>query len=323
MLISTKQYSIHFFFPPPVPTFAACFTNIRRYKLETPASPSLVEGCKVYFNDHQPIEQHITFSSGSQNLRGSVYEGIDYETIDAYRQQAPWRQPSTAELKILAGEVKSMNNSVDVGVLKLPDEILQYVRSSLHLSKVDSGNTMPRIFENPAYSKSIEEILVYLEQYYILSTKELVINRIGMNLPNLTNVSYNARANYYPGLHIDSWDELPLANREVARNRICINLGNENRYLLFVNLSVRHIAEQLNESLDTLDQRYNPKTLAHQFLKTFPNYPIIQLKLAPGEGYIAPTENLIHDGSSEGSTSWDIFFTLRGFFSCCKKQGTV
>jgi len=41
--------------------------------------------------------------------------------------------------------------------------------------------------------------------------------------------------------------------------------------------------------------------LAHAFMAARPDYPVLRLELRPGEGYCAPTQNLVHDGyTSEG-----------------------
>ena len=44
----------------------------------------------------------------------------------------------------------------------------------------------------------------------------------------------------------------------------------------------------------------------------FRTMPIIRCRLAPGEAYVAPTENLVHDGSSVGQSDIDEQFTIRG-----------
>jgi len=38
----------------------------------------------------------------------------------------------------------------------------------------------------------------------------------------------------------------------------------------------------------------------------------VRLAVAPGEAYIAPTENMIHDGSTLGMRHEDLQVTLRG-----------
>jgi hypothetical protein len=47
-------------------------------------------------------------------------------------------------------------------------------------------------------------------------------------------------------------------------------------------------------------------------MERFPDMPTVRCRLGPGEAYIAPTENLVHDGSSIGQSEIDEQFTIRG-----------
>jgi hypothetical protein len=47
-------------------------------------------------------------------------------------------------------------------------------------------------------------------------------------------------------------------------------------------------------------------------MEKYPEIPIVRCRLRPGEAYIAPTENLVHDGSSVGQGDIDRQFTIRG-----------
>jgi hypothetical protein len=50
------------------------------------------------------------------------------------------------------------------------------------------------------------------------------------------------------------------------------------------------------------------------FLAQNPDYPVTRVRVDPGEAYIAPTENIIHDGSSLGQRFSDVHVTIRGYF---------
>jgi hypothetical protein len=41
----------------------------------------------------------------------------------------------------------------------------------------------------------------------------------------------------------------------------------------------------------------------------------VKVRVAPGEAYIAPTDNVIHDASTVGSQTPSITLTLRGWFT--------
>lgn len=46
-------------------------------------------------------------------------------------------------------------------------------------------------------------------------------------------------------------------------------------------------------------------------MKLYPDYPVIKLRIAPGEAYIAPTGQIIHDGTSMGKQYPDVTLHVR------------
>jgi len=130
------------------------------------------------------------------------------------------------------------------------------------------------------------------------------------NRPGLKTVTVDTASKHYIGLHLDSWDNLELEHRHESTNRICINIGASDRYFLFLPFSLSgmaHIMSKLHQDLSI-----HHTLLGDHFMERFPDVPAIRCRLAPGEAYIAPTENLIHDGSSEGAQQSDEQFTVRG-----------
>jgi hypothetical protein len=113
------------------------------------------------------------------------------------------------------------------------------------------------------------------------------------------------------GLHIDSFDRFPDYLRHQASNRFCINLGTEDRYLLFVNLD----AIGLLGALARVGEPEPVATrLATRYLTTHPDTLVWRMRIKREEAYVAPTENMIHDGSSQPMHARDIHCTLRGYF---------
>lgn len=90
-------------------------------------------------------------------------------------------------------------------------------------------------------------------------------------------------------------------------NRIGVNMGTQDRYLLFVNITIDRIASIV------MGDRSMRSVVA--FFARYPDYPVMRLRTRPGEAYLAPLENLIHDGSSDGSSDPDIAFVACGVFS--------
>jgi hypothetical protein len=97
------------------------------------------------------------------------------------------------------------------------------------------------------------------------------------------------------GLHIDNFDRMSWATRHRSRRRLCLNFGPGTRYLVFANVDVYDICRF---------QGCAPPD-AHPHTGDVRRYvaaegPVLclRVRLSPGQGYIAPTELLPHDGST-------------------------
>ncbi|MFB7907823.1 hypothetical protein ACFC1T_15435 [Kitasatospora sp. NPDC056076] len=99
------------------------------------------------------------------------------------------------------------------------------------------------------------------------------------------------------GLHIDNWDRLHYQAKNTGRRRLCFNLGPGTRYLLLGSLDIRAVCRALHT--DPEDRFPHTDDLRAYTALGLP-LRVFRLRLDPGEGYIAPTELLPHDGSTEG-----------------------
>lgn len=142
------------------------------------------------------------------------------------------------------------------------------------------------------------------------------------NEEGLLTLSRDDRRGKFNGLHVDSWDREPVVQRAGSRNRISFNIGVGTRYFLFVPISLVKIVNWLSAYYpEEGGGRIQASTLGQSFLRKNPATPVIRLAVHPGEAYIAPTENIIHDGSTANiATRGDIRqyrdeeITLRGRF---------
>jgi hypothetical protein len=115
------------------------------------------------------------------------------------------------------------------------------------------------------------------------------------------------------GLHVDNWDRIPIGSRQTATNRICLNLGPRDRYFLFLPLAFDNVAEIVERSSPRKMEHLHPTSIARTFMQQFPKFPIFRMRLAPGDAYIASTENLVHDGSTQELQGDCLTLTIRGF----------
>ncbi len=123
----------------------------------------------------------------------------------------------------------------------------------------------------------------------------------------LPTVTYDPDSMAFLGLHVDDFERRPLPLRHASHQRISINLGPGFRFFLYLDLTLQKIGDLLRES--NLWENSNPHALAQKFMTSFPTYPVMRVLLPPGHGYMAPTENLIHDGSTLHESGDSFLFT--------------
>jgi hypothetical protein len=224
---------------------------------------------------------------------------------DSLLPAAPWRAPSAAEEELLWAERFPENPLDAIGILKVPEKLLFPLRV-LGIDRVGSSREFGALVNSAAGKRATYPIVDYLASFRRRDEGFRFLG-IGLNAPDLHTVTVDRSSGLQIGMHIDSWDKIEVGEREAATNRICLNLGREDRFFLFMNLPIREIARDRDPKLPA-------KEVVRQFIVDNPTYPVIRLRLAPGEAYLAPTENVIHDGSSLGKAYPDIQLTVRGYF---------
>lgn len=109
------------------------------------------------------------------------------------------------------------------------------------------------------------------------------------------------------GLHVDSWDGANRNGRRLASNRLTINTGQGSRYLLFL---PRQMANMPDDPATSAEMSVD---LVRAYVRLFNDDRVFRLEVRPREAYVAPTENLIHDGSSIGAHGQDRTAMVRGY----------
>jgi hypothetical protein len=289
---------------------------------ETAVKTILKPGVRISLFDDLPFADRLSLNNGVVEIDPSSYPQYSHP---AFIPKTPWRAPTQTEKDILVVSDNSspINTSETIGIVKIPELLISPVKNLIKWGVHEHGDTLNahHIKSHQDYPQMRDEISAYVHEVYS-SDKDIEVDcreliKCDVDLPTSTiNVIEFYPAKLFAGMHLDSWDYLPFRLRHHSRNRICINLGQETRFFLFVNRTTRQMFDDLNlVDPDDIYKDYRGIRLSNKFLTNLSDYPIIKLGIHPGEAYIAPTENFIHDATSIGKKKSDWHITFLGNFS--------
>lgn len=230
-----------------------------------------------------------------------------YYRREALVPQGPWRAPNAMEQRLLLYD--SPPGSPDLCVAILPIDVTQITKfNRFDLQNVTTIGQVEEIRKHPQLATVFIELAEYLADKFSMVSDQFTCLGLSAYPGGLRTVSYDHDIKRRVGLHLDTWDNVDLDARASSRNILLINLGRSDRYFLFVNVGMNTMQALLTDLPPDADG------LADEFMRRFPEYPVIKIRVAPGEAYIAPVQNIIHDGSTEGSQQLDIHVAYLGRF---------
>jgi hypothetical protein len=249
----------------------------------------------------------VFLSDGTTSLQEPDADKAEY-VPGAFLPRTPWRKPTDSENKRLWRN-SGITNVDFVGIARIPNELLTALRKLV--SDTPDTDTL-RQLDPRRIREFIGPLIDYVRDRFVYKS-EPFNHGIHVHRPGRETVTLNTTTGKYLGLHLDSWEKYSVEARARSLNRICVNMGNEPRHFLFVNLPLMNIARLLAECQENADRP--SESVGPAFMLRFPGYPIMKVRVGPGEAYIAPTDNVIHDASTVGSQTPSITLTLRGWFT--------
>ncbi|SDF56268.1 tryptophan halogenase family protein [Sulfitobacter delicatus] len=245
--------------------------------------------------------ERVSISKGSMSPSKEKRE--DYQA-EALVPAGPWRELTSAEKDALAAPKDApMGQLIDV--LRFPAKSIVEEMRNLFSRPGANAIDLPSTAE---YRTLLERLTAELAPY---CTGEMRCLGVITHPPNMETVTRQGPAEPLIGLHVDSWSRTMLGERQSVPNRLCINIGSKPRYLLLAPITIDEMALETGLAEKEL-QRMNPTDVGRLYLRQRPQAPILRIRIEPGEAYIAPTENVVHDGASTGAT--DVSLTFLGRF---------
>lgn len=264
----------------------------------------LLEGIKIVQSSNEiSWEKCVLLSAGTEQASISTDQASTPYCNNSLVPRLPWRTPTAPEIQILfSSKVKKLSD-LYVSILSIPQNILFHLNE---LGNVEHHTALNYVLQKERVKKGISLIQEHIETFRLQSA-ELSKYRIGWNEPNQMTVTVGTDR-CRVGLHIDN-------QRGSSLHRISINLGSEPRYFLFINLSIQQLYYLVSQTDgNVVSKNSGSSRICRAFMQLFPNYPVVKLRVDPGQAYIAPTEHITHDGCTEGTNSLDVFFTMRTIF---------
>jgi len=242
---------------------------------------------------------------------------LEYD-VDAYKPKHDWRPLNQEEKKLLIGNIeRETSYSSTILLNHLPDHLISL------LKKINVGGYVKYVdvlneFKNQSeslreFQNGINKILMS----YAMKNTLPEFHRIVFNPPEIETLTYYMEEQklIFVGMHIDRSTKFDLSNVETSKNRLCINIGKEDRILYFVNLTLNQIVELLRKKKEIDISHVTINNIAEIFFKEYPEYPVVKVVQRPYDYYIAPTDNVLHDGSSLGKKYHDICLVWTGYFN--------
>ena len=217
--------------------------------------------------------QRLSWAAGTIPAR-EVFPPEARFRADAYVPNGPWHNISSADLSPSAG-------GSHVVVARFREDV---------------ASEANRLIDSGGLTQALELLAAEVNRQFD-SRGRVVCDGLEVSKPGLKTVTADLDRFALIGLHFDEWDRLPVAQRAGSRLRLGINLGPGYRYFAFLPIAAARIAA-LSEAAH--DKPASVEALGKAFLKSYPGFPVLRVRIEPNEMYLAPTENILHDASTEG-----------------------
>ena len=270
---------------------------------------SEISSIRVRLTDTAPADDspRLYVTRGVENAEDRVVNGIPYRK-GALVPKPPWAEASTEVRAALLTNDENPPFGTTIDVLPAPPGIIEPLRA-IGFTPGKTTAEYNAAAPGAAYLKALRETLPLLD-YLVESEEGLqllgICTQTGGLWSTTTHIAEDG-SETFSGLHVDNWDKRRPGERHLTRRQMSINVGYQDRFLVFV-------ARQVDEIAETIEGDQGYTGYARVLFARAPQTALFKVRVRPGEMYLAPTDNLIHDGTSVGADGPDITLNLRGHF---------
>lgn len=260
----------------------------------------LKQGLKFYNFTSASTNDILSISSGTRLVESDKYHASSY-------LPGPFRELNTTELEVLMGEESELADGLKkaIAVFEAPNSLLSIIRNSDVCEFESVEQFYGHLRNHPKLMGKIEmELQEFVHPLQITENKRFL--GFAISEP-LISTGFNVESGKFFGLHFDNSGYPCFANLD-RPNRILVNCGKSSRHLYYMNLDISQLMTRYGTDFKS------ERELSTTFFEQHPKYPVIRIRLDPGQGYLAPTDNIIHDGNSSSVEQKDIFFSILGDF---------
>lgn len=276
---------------------------------------------KVFLDGDVPAHERLSVCSGIVRADATydVHNKKKYAG-QSFKPRSDWRPLSTAEMDHVLSPLADLDYKQNIGLFRLPAQLIMLL-SELGLGELSNlEEAKQQIVEKKELFSRVNTTLNQFIREFSTPGSSVTpyIQGIFYNNPGLETIGVSDKG--YIGLHIDNGHAFKVDQLSAAPNRMCINLGREDRHLLFIPRTSGAILRSLQATMDIDTLRYKEYQLTRDFLSANPDCPALRMRQKPYEAYIAPTDNIIHDGCTVGMQGMDVSLVLIGEFTGCQME---
>lgn len=272
----------------------------------------LYEGVQVYFSNIENLQDRIWLSEGIEQAFGQHSPDFSYH-VDAVKPRQPWRPPTRKEWEVLvrADKPAKQNFFNHIAVLPLPEEIIHLLEKH-KVYALSSKEDVLQFNQTESFLTTSSHLRRFIDTLRFSEEKNSCYFYFAEK-PNLEVVTLGYQKERV-GMHIDNRGRMDLSQADTGPNIILANLGQQDRYFIYINQTAANLKRIIELNGGSLKKGFSSEYIHKDFQTWLPDYPVVKLRIKPYEAYIAPAENIIHDGSTEGTTKPSVKFMAEGYY---------